>query len=662
MKKGEEVYGFFLTPGRNYMGQDNILYCNTLSSLLALEKFNKAEQIYKMTWPDSTERKMNVLPFEISHFVSQDKNDGNQVKTLTGLYKIAGLWMFLNIFGLKEKRVTRLTDSKGSAFIDKYGTFGISAVQYPKRQLEELISIDLSINLLKRWIDPIAYYNKGTKTEIKTVKQKIINESINYFEVAIKSAFDMLNATLVDGENRILSDLAIKTEQINKKDHNEQSDYHFIKKWFSSNGENNYYTAIKNNLKLAEDDLIQKIYEHINNTLNKSENLQIAKIQLNTIVDSINNCTSYWGSMGISPKPEKWENLLEKQIRWILKKRYRIIGEQNTVVYDRLRTTFELMKIHLMEERIVALRNNINDKTDAIKTFNGDYTLPKIHTIDEVIKQISNCISSNDRNNSISHITKTLQSRYDDITAELNDTSIPILRVYKDGSSEEAFKRSYSSAISRYYQKVGRNITSKVTVIGEQSLWNYLNMSPSKFYTTLINDCILRFETDIRQYESIDNLDVAKYIAEHPSDCGKMALIAKEPFIMVNNDDKTEFVKAKGIPRLIIGKNKNQIDRVFDSLTNSTEISYLHSYTNDEDGIWLNEEINNIVIFYVEQGFMSNGETFNPLKHMEHINDIKRVYESEAERFTGIKNTDEKVWHKLRCPYLSYEEKIAFKP
>ncbi len=657
----EDVYGLFLTPGRDYMGKDNILYCNTLSSLCSLEKFNQPEQEYNMSWPDSTSTKINDLPFEISHFISQDRNDGiAQVKSLSGLYKIAGLWMFLNIFGLREKRDRRLVDSKGSAFIDKYGSFGIAAVQYPKRQLEELLGVDLSINLLNRWIDPVAYYNKSNKNQIKAVRQRIVSDTITHFERTLKNAFDTLDATIVDGENRVLSDLKIKAEQINRKEYTEQSAYHFIKRWFSSYGDNNYYTAVKNNLQLAEDELIQRIHELISTTIDRTENLQISKIQLTAISDAINDNRDYWKTLGIDPKPEKWENLLEKQIKWILKSRYKIIGEQNAVVRDRLKTTFDLMKIHLMAERVWRLKKNITDTTDPLKTFDGNITLPKIPKIDQLIKNISHVIDSQERSNNSNKKNKTLQSRYNDIESELKDTTIPILRVYKDGSSPEAFQRTYNSAKTRYFTQTGKNITSKKTIIEEASLWDYINTSVDKLHTTLFRDCITKFESDVIRLTCFEDMDIAEYINNNPKESGKMALIAKTPLIMVNNDNKTDFVEGKGIPRLVIGKDKSQIDKVFNALQNDTEISYLNSYVEDEDGIWLNEEISNIVIFYVEQGYMSNGDSFNPLKHIKNIGDIKHVYELEKERYSKTKGIGHETWNVLRNPYMSEEEFMKF--
>lgn len=656
----EDVYGLFLTPGRNYVGKDNILYCNTLSSIVSLEKYNQANQSYKLRWPDSTTANLNALPFEMSHIISQDRNDGTaQVQSLGGLYKIAGLWMFLNIFGLREKRNTRLTDGKGGAFIDKYGSFGIAAVQYPKRQLEELLGVELSMTLIKRWVDSSGYYHQGSYTDINSIRQKVDRDTRKHFEESLSEALDMLDATTLDGEIRIINDLKEKARRINKKDFTEPSEYHFIKKWFTSNGENNYYTAIKNNLRVVEDDLIQKIHELVVRTLDRTENLYITKIQLETIVKTIREATSYWGnSLKISPKPERWENLLEeKQINWILKSRYKLIGEQDAVVFDRLKTTFQLMKIHLLGERIKKIRDNITDESDAIKTFSSNHTLPKVRVIERVIRKLKNVVESSNREGDVTPVKHmTLKGRFDEIVNDLNDETIPILRVFKDGSSKEARQRCYEQAKSTYFNKVGSTSVSKKTIIGEDALWEYLTHPTKNLHTDLFEACVRKFEIDVIDNNCFEDMDIAQYISHNPKECGKMAQIAKTALVMVNNDSKTDFVEGKGIPRLVIGKNKNQISQVFQSLNSDIENNYLQSFKEDEDGIWTNEEINNIIIFYTEQGYMSTGETFNPLKHLRYIDDIKRIYVEEKNRYSKARGADDEVWNNLRSPYLTKEE------
>lgn len=652
----EDVYGLFLTPGRNYVGKDNILYCNTLSSLISLEKYNQPKQEYAHRWPDGTAPKINALPFEMAHFISQDRDDGiAQISSISGLYKIAGLWMFLNIFGLREKRARRLVDSRGSSFIDKYGTFGISAVQYPKRQLEELLGIDLSISLLNRWIDSSACYIRGNKVEIRSVRQKIVSETKDFFEEALRSAFKTLDATLVDGENGAIAYLEEIAEQINKKQFNEPSERDFIIRWFSSNRDNNYYTALQNNLQTAEDELIQKIFEYISSKLDVTENLYISKIQLEAIAEAINSTIKYWQSLELSTKSESWENSLEKQIDWTLKKRYKLIFQQDNVVFDRLKTTFELMKIHLMGKRILSIKNNIINQEDALRTFQDGIALPKVALIEKLIEKISHVIRTPDRNQA--DMNKTLQSRYDDIIAELRDNTIPILRIYPDGSTEEARKRCFEVAKSEYLRQVGTKIPSKSTLIGGDSLWKYINESQDKFHLILFKDCISRFEGDVIAKKCFKDMNIAEYMKKELKQCGKMAEIAKSPLFMVNNDNRTTFAIGKGIPRLMIGKDEGQIKEVFRALKSNKENSHaVASYKEDEDGIWVNEHINNIVIFYVEQGYMSNGDTFNPIKHFKSIYDIQRIYNEETRRYTRTRGVEEKVWHNLRCPYLNFEE------
>ena len=106
----KEVFGLFLIPGKSAYEGKQPLYINSLTSLLALDYYNKRNHPYKMTWPNGHEVKYDEPPFDLCEIISQDYNGPlPSIKTLSGLYKMAGLYLFLNIFGLNEKRWKRLT-------------------------------------------------------------------------------------------------------------------------------------------------------------------------------------------------------------------------------------------------------------------------------------------------------------------------------------------------------------------------------------------------------------------------------------------------------------------------------------------------------------------------------------------------------------------------
>lgn len=641
-----EVYGLFLIPGRDHMGKDSILYCNTLASLNALEHYNDTKNVYEMRWPDGTSCVNNQPPFELSQFISQDYHgDAPPISTLAGLYKIAGLNLFLNIFGLREKRKTRIGDGKASIFIDKYGTFGLSAIQYPKRQLQELLGINLSKQLLERWIDPNAYYAQGNKIQINSTRAEIQNKTMAELEGFLREAFGVLDAVNIADGKKVINDIQVKANEINTNSHGEKLESDYVRKLFTSNNTGNYYDAIKNNIKNAEDVLIERIHNLVTSTVDNYESLVVVRIQLEAVIKGIDKCIDFWKSLQIHPRADKWEVLLEKQINWILKGRFKLIGQQHNIVVDRLNTTLDLMKMHLMADRIKEIKDNIIKGDYALTSFDKKVELPRISRIDEIIKLIRNTIKVEDQN---ATRYKSLDMRWQSIKRDLEDNTIPILRIYPSGDYKEEFKKS----LEKYRRESSKSVPSKKTVIGDASLWNYFNTSLDRLNQVIYSETIKSFEDDVIKYKSIDDLDITDYIEREPLEAKKIAERSTYPLLMINNDKKTEFQEAKGIPKLIIGSNDLQIDK---TVSVFKDFNY-NDFNNDDDGKWTREEIRNIIIFYNEKGYMSDHTTFSPLQHLRYVNDIKRIYKEQTEHFSRMKGVESKVWHKLRNPYVNYEE------
>ena len=160
IQNAKDIYGLFLLPQEPKVIRGfEVMYGNAYGAIKDLEHYNKVENNYKEKWPNGFTKDLEVPPYELVQFISQDYQDGAPaISTLSGLYKMAGLYLFLNIAGIYEKRRERLVDAAGNSLIGKYGTFGLSAIQFPKDQIQEFVSSQLSIELLNRLTDSSEYY------------------------------------------------------------------------------------------------------------------------------------------------------------------------------------------------------------------------------------------------------------------------------------------------------------------------------------------------------------------------------------------------------------------------------------------------------------------------------------------------------------------------
>lgn len=642
----DDVFGLFLIPGEGGTAGKETIYCNTYAALKSLDFFTgkKNGARYQLNYPNGTSAKFEKSPYKLAQIISQDYHGPvPSIGTLDGLYKMAGLYMFLNIYGLREKRMKRLVDAWGNDQMGKYGTFGLSAIQYPKTQLEEFLAVELSMELLQRWIDPNMYYAQGNKVQMNEARTIIRKETFAYFEKLLREAFEILNTVEVEKGRQIINDLPRQARKINAKEHGEESDYLCIWKLFSSQQSGHYYEAIRNNVQKARDIIITGIHELVARSVNQYENLYLAHMQLQIIVEAIDHCWNYWKSLKLSGQPAKWEAMLDQQIKWMLKKRYKSVFEQNNVLTDRLQNTLELLKMHLVMHKLVDIRKNIVEGDMAIATFDTNVELPRLKNLDEIIAIIGRTIGKQERQKGDKQLN-VLRARRNEILDDLRDTSIPILRVYPSNDLKYEVEKSKL----RYMQGSGKSLPSKNDVIGEQaSLWTYLNQARDTLNKALYSTCISQFERKVRKYNSVEDMVISTFVEKEPKEAQRIASRALNALVKINADQATTFSDHMNIPKLVIGPDQPTINRVVEKFT---EDMNFHGFSKDENGVLVIPGLKNILVFYAEKGLMNNNQLFNPMQHLRYIDNLRELYEDRSQ----LRGRSSQDWHIIRMPYLKF--------
>jgi len=646
----DDVFGLFLIPGLGkeggFSGKETI-YCNTYAALKSLDYFTSKRNgpKYELLYPNGSSAKFEKSPYKLVQIISQDY-DGSvpSIGTLDGLYKMAGLYVFLNIYGLREERMRRLVDAWQNEHMGKYGTFGLSAIQYPKAQLEEFLAIDLSLELLNRWIDPNMYYAQGNKIQMNAARTGILKETFIHFEKLLREAFKSLDTVEVEKGRQIANDLSRQARIINFKEHQEESDYVYIWKLFSSQQAGNYYEAIRHNIKRAEDIIITGFHELITGSVDRYESLYLARMQLQIMIEALDNCLNYWKNIKLSGQQPKWEAMLDEQIKWMLKKRYKSVFEQNNVLTDRLNTTLELLKMHLIANKLVAIRNNIVEGDFSVVTFEHNIELPRLKVLDEIISIVGKTVGKDERQKDEKQLN-VLKARKAEILDDIQDNSIPILRVYPSNSFKEEVKNSNH----RYKQLSSKSIPSKNDIIGEASLWTYLSRSKDTLNKNLYFDCISQFERDIRRYESVKDMVISDYVQKEPREAQKIATRALYALAKVNPDQATTFRDHMYIPKLVIGQDQPTINRVIEKLVDDMNFN---EFSNDKNGVLEIGGLKNILVFYAEKGLMNNNNLFNPTQHLRYIRDLEKLYH-DTPRDRGRSPQE---WHIIRMPYIKFQK------
>ena len=163
----------------------------------------------------------------------------------------------------------------------------MSAIQFPKDQIQEYVSSGLSINLLSRLVNANEYYSGGQLRPIvrATIKQNIAH----IWDTILEKAFASLNT--VDQRDLLIT-LDRDSTAINKNEIKGTVTEHIIS-MFGSSRNDRYYASVSNNFKTAINVIIDEIHEQVNAAVESTENLYYAKYVLEDLIEAIDKTLKY---------------------------------------------------------------------------------------------------------------------------------------------------------------------------------------------------------------------------------------------------------------------------------------------------------------------------------------------------------------------------------
>jgi len=255
--------------------------------------------------------------------------------------------------------------------------------------------------------------------------------------------------------------------------------------------------------------------------------------------------------------------------------------------------------------------------------------LPRLKTFEQLVTKIAELTGKIDSKE------MSLKRRKEVIEMDLNDKTIPILRIYQSGS----FDKEYQNAEEFYNQKAENKTRTKTDIINED-LWSFLTEQGSNFHAVVYEKTLNAYRKLINKYECVPDYEVANYLIENPD---KGVIYAKKGlsgFISL----KKFLTHDHYMPRFIAGSSEASITKVLNLFRDK------HSFTDFSDDPNQKLEIpdlKNILVFYDEK------MNFNPLKDISYIDDMKQVYENKP---TNIEGTND-MWLNYRNAYFRVESK-----
>jgi Tubulin like len=635
----ERVFGLLLLPNTpsNITGNE-VKYANTFGALQDLDYFNQVGQTYLENWPNGKDVDIDAPPFDLTHFISGDHKDGSiAVTSLSGLYKLAGMYLFLNIMGgalgneyrcLYEKRMERLVDASGNFLIGKYGSFGLSAIQFPKEQIEEFIACNLGNTLIKRWLDDKNYVHNNNLTNIlkNDIKQQVFKKFDQIISEAFKTLYNYGSESL---EQSIEADaMKIANKQIN------DDEIQFISRLFSSTSKTGYYGKVSNNLVAATNYIVEEIEPYISGQLNETENIEIARLSLQYFGEAILSCQQLWNSYGVRSETNLWENFLSTEAAKASKNKYGIILEKSNVLKDRLLTLFDMMIMHLITKELTKVRKSMENDSAPLLSSIKRVELPNVTFFDKIKTKLLELVKSGQQTQADYNFDK----RKNYIADDVNDDGSMIKRVYPSNFEEEVER-----AEKVYYQKSGRVLPSKADLQDYKSeqeindLFQYFkNTDINNFDKKVYSDVIHSYKATVSRLECVKDYNVLEYVRTNPGDTKSMAEKALK-LLLASNDGTPP---NSYLPKLIISNDDAQIGEVISIFRN--QLNY-NEFENKPDNKLAIPTLRNMIVFYFEKG------GFNPLYDLPYAAQMQNCYAKKP--LTITEKVSDEVWTSYRKAY-----------
>lgn len=613
MREGGALYGIFSVP------PDAISlpagYANTFGALNEVEFFRNDETTYQEEWPNGNTATSNLPPYAIVYLVSQDYNDPKygRIKDLRGLYKMMGFQLFCNLVGMSSYRTSVLVDGMNAGF-GFYSTYGISSITYPKYSISENVACMLGIELCDRWLDVNNYIDLGNVYQV--LSEPTIKTDANvFFDKELHNSIMSLGSR-PEGEG-LSRDIEKDVDKIMKKQLTDPFDY--LLKRYSSSGSEGYYAIVNSNLKLARDHLIEKILQKIIDLLNEKQNLKYVEYFLEGLKDSIDENYDFWRADEVPEKGAQWNSLLTQELRRLQLNTYSFIGEKREVLESRLQNLLEKLNKHLMIGKLMELKENIPEG-DMVSSINSGIKLPCIRNI----RDMRACITE---------IKNRLEKRKKDIAGEIADETIPIYRVWHDGS----FSKDCNVLLSQFKQQKTQVVHYKD--ITQEDLWPSLLKK---------NENIFELIKRAYQKEAIGYCPNVNVINEAISNIPISRIYAERTISSL-----LRLVKGggsgPGVPRFVIGNNLGGLKNLIKELNDKGFTEF------GQDHIQEIQFLENTIVFYDEKSQV------NPHDDLVIKNTIRNNFENPPKDKTGKDTVEKEVWKSFRTAFNIKKLEIEFK-
>ncbi|MBV6505704.1 MAG: hypothetical protein ILNGONEN_01268 [Syntrophorhabdaceae bacterium] len=606
MQDGGALYAIFLVPPDGLkmpMG-----YGNAYGALKEIEFFRDPDHDYIELWPNGVRGDSSLTPYGIVYLVSQEYYDERLggISSLDGLYRTVGLQVFVNLLGMSDLRTSVLVDGLNQGF-GFYSTFGISALTHPRYALSEYNACHAAMNLCERWLNQAHYIDAGgARSQINEPVAR--DQAAEYMDRLLESAIALLErrmerVALID---EIKEDIdKILTKQI-------ESVERYLHGKFNSGSADGYFAIVRGNLRAVRDHVIEELERRAVEELDKKQNLRMLELFLQGCQSRLQKTLDLWSVMDIPKDTGKWNVYADGVIADIMiRPNTALLHKRNTLI-DRLRNLLNDLKTFCMRETLQELLTAL-EAGAAVSSRNSSVYLPTL-TKTKNLRQAAETLKQN------------LEERRNRIFAEMNDTTVPIFRVWRGGSFEEDSESSFNL----FCQQKGNDRYAGEVITNP--LFKFLDCDDDEKIATAAEELKRGYQKET--IGAIPDIDLLHEAENRVDDVRNYAARAQSGLLRL----KHVGTSGAGVPRFVISSSTQTSKQLIDGLGKTGFGGYLPQQA-------AIDFLKHMIIFYEEKAQVE------PLQDLQIIETLERNFKEAPTNPSGAKIMPDDLWRKMRMAY-----------
>jgi hypothetical protein len=648
--------GLFLIPDTGSFGLDKALFENSFSGLAAIDSYEK-KGTYKTKFIDGSEVIGNGPPFEFVQYLSPQFNDNRPSLSKGDLVRVAGIVVSLQIMdtdkpgdGLRKHFASllleRRVDSKTNERIKNSISAGFTMIQYPKYQIQELLSIKLSKEVIFNLIDTENYIDKnGNRKSIKSDSVNVKKSSRETFESILKRGYEQLDGIKVSNGRLMAQSFENDTNSLLKKNHGQPTNATFYYSLFKTGASGNYFDLISANKSSLRDRLIEELYDYISTITNDFKNVRIVDLVIEEIIKYIPEILKFYKDRyDLTGQDNTWDRVLQNQIALLDSENAinsLLLINKDAILFS-LKQTAELAKIHVGINLLEQIREELQTSSLSLRSLTGK-ELPSKNKINQITETLETLIKGNGEATSY-----TLDMRENELNSILSANNSCFKMLYVNDTKDQDLEAAYNN----YKKSIDTKLTVN-TLFDVADIWPYLIKLDSELYTNCIKNAVA-FVRNNKFVGDADLTNIILNISPNSPNRDVRELFNKQP----------ESIKKDNVPALVPLENSRH-NFMYDNCAKLIFVSRSHTEINNKLLVSQNykldpgiagsnavdiPDLENTIIIYQEYGFMGENqglkEAFEPLNQISYMNIVK-------EHLRNVSNENFKM---KKVPYLTLEE------